>query len=73
MLSETLTKEIVVEAGKGPIARLPEGIKLQNEMEFSYRALLGALIFACVVVRLDIAYSLSLLSMFAEYPAQVSS
>ena len=69
-LSETIVNEIV-EAGKGPVAKSPEGVNLQNEMGFSYRALLGGLIFACVVVRLDIAYSLSLLSRFAEYPAQV--
>ena len=69
-LSEALVKEIV-EAGKGPLARSPEGIQLQEAMGFSYRALLGGLIFACVVVRLDIAYSLSLLSRFAEYPARV--
>ena len=30
--------------------------------------MLGELIFACVVCRLDIAYSLSLLSCYAEYP-----
>ena len=69
-LSETIVKEIV-EAGKGPVAKSPEGVKLQNEMGFSYRALLGGLIFACVVVRLDISYSLSLLSRFAEYPVRV--
>ena len=33
--------------------------------------LLGEIIFACVVVRLDIGYSMSLLSWFAEYPAKV--
>ena len=69
-LSETLAKEIAA-AGKGPPSRSPEGVLIQNEMGFSYRALLGALIFACVVVRLDIAYSLSLLSRYAEYPARV--
>ena len=69
-LSETLAKEIA-EAGKGPPTCSPEGVLIQNEMGFSYRALLGALIFASVVVRLDIAYALSLLSRYAEYPTRV--
>jgi len=40
-------------------------------MGFPYRMLLGELIFACVVVRLDIGYAMSLLSCFAEYPSKV--
>lgn len=70
-MSETLMKEIV-EAGKGPVVRSLEDINLQNKMGFSYQALLlGRLIFACVIVRLDIAYSLGLLSRHAKYPERV--
>ncbi len=68
-LSETLVKEIL-QHGKGAKAGSPEAIKLQTEMGFGYRNLLGALIFACVICRLDISYSMSLLSRFSEYPAE---
>ena len=69
-LSETLAKEII-ESGKGPLSKSPEALVLENEMGFSYRMLLGELIFAYVVARLDIGYSMSLLSRYAEYPTKV--
>jgi len=40
-------------------------------MVFPYQMLLGELIFTCVIVHLDIGYSMSLLSRFAEYPSKV--
>ena len=68
-IPEALVKEILAN-GKGPIAGTPAAIQLQEEMGFGYRNLLGALIFACVICRLDIGYSMSLLSRYSEYPAK---
>jgi len=69
-LNDTLAREIL-DSGKGATAKTPEAIVLEKEMGFPCRMHLGELIFACVVVRLDIGYSMSLLSRFAEYPAKV--
>ena len=69
-LNDTLAREIL-DSGKGATAKTPEAVALEKEMGFPYRMLLGELIFACVVVRLDIGYAMSLLSRFAEYPAKV--
>jgi len=65
-----LAKEII-ESGKGSLAKTPEAKELESQMGFPYRMLLGELIFAFVVVRLDIGYVMSLLSRYAEYPAKV--
>ena len=69
-LAEQLAKDIM-DAGKGPVTNTPEWMKLQHDAGFSYRQLLGEMIFACVTVRLDIAYALSLLSRYAAFPAKV--
>ena len=69
-LSESLAKEII-ESEKGPLSKSPAAVALQTEMGFSYRMLLGELIFVYVIARLDIGYAMSLLSRYAEYPAKV--
>ena len=69
-LSDLMAKDII-ESGKGPLAKTPEAKELESQMGFPYRMLLGELIFAFVVVRLDIGYAMSLLSRYAEYPAKV--
>ncbi|GFH55451.1 hypothetical protein CTEN210_11927 [Chaetoceros tenuissimus] len=69
-LTGDLLKEID-SAAKGPVGSSPEGLALRKEFGFNYRFLLGALVYCGVIVRVDIAYSLGLLSRFAEYPAPV--
>ena len=69
-LSGEILKEIDV-AGKGPVGTSPEGLSIRKEFGFNYRFLLGALVYCGVIVRVDIAYSLGLLSRFAEYPARI--
>ena len=54
---------------RGPLAGSAEGKALCVAIGFGYRQLLGALIFIAVTVRVDICFSLSLLSRYAEYPA----
>ena len=69
-LTEAMAKTIIA-SGKGPLLKSAEGLKLEEKKGFGYRVLLGELIFACVVCRLDIAYSLSLLARYAEYPLEL--
>lgn len=69
-LTEAMAKAIM-EAGRGPLLKSPEGRKIEDEKGFQYRVLLGELIFVMVVTRLDIAYALSLLSRYAEYPMPI--
>lgn len=70
-LTEVMTKAIIA-SGKGPQLKSAEGLlELEHKKGFGYRILLGELIFACVVCRLDIAYSLSLLARYAEYPLEL--
>ena len=69
-ISEQLAKEIM-KAGKGFLINSPEGQALEAKMGFGYRCLLGELIFACVVCRLDIAYALSLLARYGQYPLEL--
>jgi hypothetical protein len=53
---------------KGPEDQTADHAKLEQEMKFNYRTLLGALMFAFVVCRLDIAYTICFLARFAAYP-----
>ena len=61
----------IIESGKGTLLKSAEGLKLEEKKGFGYRILLGELIFVCVVRRMDIAYSLSLLLRYAEYPLEI--
>ena len=69
-LTEAMAKAIIA-SGKGPPLKSTEGLELEDKKRFGYRILLGELIFACVICRLDIAYSLSLLARYAEYPLEL--
>jgi KUP system potassium uptake protein len=54
----------------GPLEDTPEYQALQSTMGFSYRQVLGELIYAYVVCRLDIGYAVTLLSRFANSPCK---
>jgi hypothetical protein len=54
----------------GPAEDTPEHRTLESEVGFGYRQVLGELIYAYVVCRLDIAFSVTLLSRFAAAPAK---
>ena len=69
-LSEQLARKIL-EEGRGPPVGTAEHKALELRMGFVYRTVLGEVIFAYIVVRLDIGYSVSLLSRAAEYPREV--
>ena len=54
----------------GPAEDTPEHCKLQDDCGFSYRQLLGELVYAYTVCRLDIGYAITLLSSFSHAPAR---
>ena len=60
-----------MDAGKGSLTKTPEWMKIQHEAGFSYGQLLGEMMFVCFIVQLDIAYALSLLLLYAAFPAKV--
>lgn len=69
-LPESLAKKIL-EEGHGPKVGTPEHKLLEREMGFAYRTVLGEIIFAYVISRLDIGYAISILSRAAEYPRDI--
>jgi hypothetical protein len=54
----------------GPLEATPEHSDLEQEIGFSYRQVLGEVVYAYVVCRLDIAFAVTLLSRFATAPAR---
>ena len=55
----------------GPPEGSPEHRKLEDEAGFSYRTLLGELMYCYVTCRLDIAYAITTLSKFATRPTKL--
>ena len=55
----------------GPAEGTKEHHKLETDMGFSYRTLLGELMYAYVSCRLDIAYAITTLSKFATRPTKL--
>ena len=47
----------------------PEHDTLKKEIGFSYRQVLGELLYAYVVIHIDIGFAVALLSRFASAPA----
>jgi hypothetical protein len=58
----------VLSALEGPPEGTPEHAAVQREAGFSYRQVLGELIYAYVICRLDIGYAVTFLSRFAAAP-----
>ena len=59
-MNATVYKQL--DSDTGPPEHSPEGLQLAQSTGFSYRALLGTLIYAYVICRLDIGYALTKLS-----------
>ena len=53
---------------KGPLENTKEHHELQHRMGFSYRQLLGELMYAYVICRLDISYAITFLARFSNHP-----
>jgi hypothetical protein len=68
-LPASLIKQIDIDTG--PPEHSPEAIRLQNQVGFKFRQLLGELIYAYVICRLDIGYVLTKLAQFSQCPSLV--
>lgn len=71
MSKASLAPKEMKSGARGPLAGSEKGKALCAAVDFRYHQLLGALIFIWVTVRVDIYFSLSLLSCYAEYPAAI--
>ena len=60
----------LMQLAPGPTEDTPDHEALEKEVGFSYRQVLGELIYAYVVVRIDIGFAVALLSRFACAPAR---
>ena len=54
---------------EGPIEHSPEAEVLQRRCGFSYRTVLGELMYACVTARPDTGYAVTTLSKFSTHPS----
>ena len=61
----------VVDSTVGPAEHTKEALALVDRYQFSYRSLLGELIYAYVAGRLDIGYAVTKLARHAQSPAAV--
>ena len=68
-MNTTVCKQL--DTDTGPPEHSPEGLQLAQSSGFQYRALLGTLIYAYVICRLDIGYALTKLSQFSQHPAPI--
>jgi KUP system potassium uptake protein len=55
---------------EGPLEGTQEHCNLDSEVSYSYRQVLGEIIYAYVVCRLDIGYAATILSRFSQAPAR---
>ena len=53
---------------EGPVEKSPEARQIEKEVGFSYRNVLGELMHAHVVARLDIGFAVCLLARFSGHP-----
>ena len=56
---------------KGPSDKSSAHSALETKMGFRYRALLGELLYAYVICRLDVGYAITTLAKFAHAPARI--
>jgi hypothetical protein len=67
MSPENATRLLTLE---GPIEGTSEHKALETQVGYSYRQVLGELIYAYVICRLDIGFAITLLARFAQAPAK---
>ena len=54
----------------GPAEGTPEHRDLATRMRFNYRQLLGELMYAYVICRLDISYAVTFMARFSQHPTE---
>ena len=68
-LSPSITQQLDTDIG--PLENTPESAVLATKMSFSYRSVLGELMYAYVVCRMDIGYAVTKLARYSTAPAEV--
>ena len=68
-MSQSVSKQIDTEIG--PPEHSPEGQLISKTAGFPYRHLLGVLIYAYVVCRVDIGFALTKLSQYSHSPGAI--
>jgi len=66
-----LTQQMFTDYEAAPVVGSAEHIDLESSSGFSYRSVLGALIYAYVVARPDIGYAVTTLARFSDRPAKI--
>ena len=70
-LAASTTQQMFDDYATAPRAGSAEYCDLETAAGFSYRSVLGALIYAYVVARPDIGYAVTTLARFSDHPAKV--
>ena len=70
-IASSTLQQMFVEYAAAPLNGSPESVSIETEAGFSYRSVLGALIYAYVVARPDIGYAVTTLARFSDHPTKV--
>ncbi len=70
-LHPLLAQQLFADYETSPSDGTPEHAALESSAGFSYRRVLGALIYAYVVARPDIGYAITTLACFSDRPAKI--
>jgi hypothetical protein len=70
-LASSTLQQMFAEYDTAPLDGSLEHAAIEAEVGFSYRSVLGALIYAYVVTRPDIGYAVTTLARFSDHPAKI--
>ena len=70
-LASSTLQQMFAEYETAPLDGSPEHAAIEATAGFSYRSVLGALIYAYVVARPDIGYAVTTLARFSDHPSKV--
>ena len=70
-LASSTMSQMFLDYETGPPEGTPEHSTLSTSAGFSYRSVLGGLIYAYVVARPDIGYAVTTLARFSDHPAKI--
>ena len=60
-----------IDSEEGPTEHSPEAASLEKKMGFGFRNVLGELIYAYTICRLDIGYAVTKLARYSQAPAEI--
>ena len=70
-IAASTIQQMFADYDTAPLADSAEHLALESSSGFSYRSVLGALIYAYVVARPDIGYAVTTLARFSDRPAKI--